>query len=136
MNAVDVMTPYPQTIRPDAFLVDAATIMQQRRLRHLPVVDSTSTIVGMLSERDLRTAIGDPSQFVAARSDSLAQYRVRDVMSQPVVVVPFDAPLHEIAQRFADDRIGAVPVIDKFGALLGILSYVDVLRLVARPAAA
>jgi CBS domain-containing protein len=126
-TAVDAMTPYPVTVAPETSLVEAAAIMVARHVRHLPVIDGASTIVGMLSERDVRTAIGDPVAYVETRR-SAAMYRVRDVMTRPAIVMPFDRSLVEIAKHFADDKIGAVPIVDKFGALIGILSYIDVLR--------
>jgi CBS domain-containing protein len=52
-------------------------------------------------------------------------------MTRPAITVPFDRPLVEIAKMLADDRVGALPVVDKFGALIGIVSYVDVLRVLA-----
>jgi acetoin utilization protein AcuB len=132
-TAADVMTPWPLTIRPEAPILDAITLMIERRVRHLPVVDAASTLVGMLSERDLRTVIGDPVEYLAFHCDrSTALLRVRSVMSQPVISVPFDRPLAELARIFADDRLGAVPVVDRFGALIGIVSYVDALRVLAR----
>jgi acetoin utilization protein AcuB len=130
-TAADAMTPWPFTISPDALLVDAVAIMVDRHLRHLPVVDGASAIVGMLSERDVRTAIGDLVQYLAPGSRSPATYRVQDVMTRPAVAVPFDRPLVELARQFADGQIGAVPVVDKFGALLGIVSYVDALRVLS-----
>ena len=123
--AADVMTPYPLTVRPDAPLLSAAATMLTRHVRHLPVVDSASTIVGMLSERDVRSAIGDPFHHAETRSDP----RVRDAMTKPAFVMPFDTPVVELAKRFADDKIGALPIVDKFGALIGIVSYIDALRL-------
>ncbi len=130
-TAADAMTPWPLTVRPEAPIGDAVAIMVDHHVRHLPVVDSTSTIVGMLSERDLRTAIGDPLAYLEQRSRSPAQYRVQDVMTRPAVAVQFDRPLVEIARAFADGHLGAVPVTDKFGALIGIVSYVDALRVLA-----
>jgi acetoin utilization protein AcuB len=126
------MTPYPITVGPEDPLVAAAATMVARHVRHLPVVDVKSAIVGMLSERDVRSAIGDPVEFTATRSISAAQYCVHDVMTKPAIVVSFDRPLVEVAKRFADDRLGALPVVDKFGALLGIVSYVDALRVLTR----
>ena len=41
-------------------------------------------------------------------------------------------PLMKLASRFADDNIGALPVLDRFGAVIGIVSYVDALRVLAR----
>jgi acetoin utilization protein AcuB len=129
-TAADVMTPYPRIVRPDTTLVEAAELMVGRHVRHLPVLDATSTIVGMLSERDVRSAIGDPVMYLE-QARATAQLHVRDVMTKPVTVVPFDRPVVELARQFADDRIGALPVVDKFGALIGIVSYVDALRVLA-----
>ena len=45
--------------------------------------------------------------------------------------MPFDRSVVELARHFADGAIGALPVTDKFGALIGIVSYVDALRALA-----
>ena len=52
-------------------------------------------------------------------------------MTRPATAVAFDRPIVEVARILADDRIGAVPVVDKFGALIGIVSYVDALHVLA-----
>lgn len=126
--AADAMTPFPLTVAPDTPIADAVARMVDHHVRHLPVVDAKSNVIGMLSERDVRSAIGDPVQYVELHR-STVRLHVRDVMSTPVACVPFDRPLIAVAKAFADARIGAVPVLDKFGALVGILSYVDALRL-------
>lgn len=131
-TAVDAMTAWPYTVRPDTLLFDAVAVMSSRHIRHLPVLDGRSTIVGMLSEHDVRTAIGDPLMFLENRTTAPTALHVKDVMTRPAVTVPFDRPILEIARAFADHKLGAMPVTDKFGALLGILSYVDVLRVLAR----
>jgi acetoin utilization protein AcuB len=129
-TAADAMTPWPYFVSPDAMLTDAVMKMFDHHIRHLPVVDGRSTVVGMLSERDVRSAVGDPVQFLEMRGP--VRLHVRDVMTYPVVAVPFDRPLLELARAFADHRLGALPIVDKFGALIGIVSYVDALRLLAR----
>ena len=129
-SARDAMTPFPVTILPEASLVDAVATMVDHKVRHLPVVDHTNTVVGILSERDVRTAIGDPVRYREMRT-STPRHVVGDVMAIPPVLVPFDRSLHELARQFAEDRLDAVCVVDKFGALIGIVSYVDVLRILA-----
>lgn len=130
-TAADAMTPMPFTIGPDALLVDAITSMIEHHVRHLPVIDSNRSLVGMLSERDVRTAIGDPVIYLSQGSRSPAQHRVLDVM-KPAVPVALDRPLVDIARLFADGRVDAVAVTDEAGALIGIISYVDALRVLAR----
>jgi acetoin utilization protein AcuB len=134
--AADVMTSYPFAVQTETILADAVAIMLQHAVRHLPVVDVTSTLVGILSDRDVRTAVGDPAAFVRDRTGSLAGYRVGDIMTRGSATVRFDTPLGELAQRLADDHLGALPVTDRFGALIGIVSYVDVLHALAPAPAA
>lgn len=130
-TVADAMTPGPFTIGPDDTLLDAATRMSLHGIRHLPVLDH-GAVVGMLSERDLRTYIGDPSLFTITRGNS--PLRVRDLVArQPISVAPEQLVI-EIARRFTDYQIGAMPVVNRDGALLGIISYVDVLRTVAQAA--
>ena len=123
----DAMTAYPFTVHPNTRLADAAALMLRRHVRHLPVVDSSSTIVGMLSERDVRSAIGDPLVYFETARHAIGP-PVSDVMSKPARVTQHDRPLAEAAKQFADERLGALPIVDGFGALVGILSYIDVLR--------
>lgn len=126
--AADAMTPFPLTTMPQSPIADAVAMMVDHHVRHLPVVDATSTVIGMLSERDVRAAVGDPLQYAELRRATDRLF-VRDVMTTPIVSVPFDEALIAVAKLFADTRIGAVPVLDRFGALIGIVSYVDTLRL-------
>ncbi|MCW5805231.1 MAG: CBS domain-containing protein [Deltaproteobacteria bacterium] len=131
-TAADAMTPYPFVVEPEQLLVDAAAVMFERHVRHLPVVDAARAVVGMLSERDVRTAVGDPVVYLETRGRSEAQPRVKDVMTRPALTVRFDEPLLGVARRFGDHHIGAVPVCDASGGLIGIVSYVDALRVLAR----
>ena len=124
------MTREPVTAASDDTLLDAAARMADRNVRHLPVVDGERHVVGILSDRDVRTVVGDwlrpfrPSDAVVrART-----YRVGDAMTRDVVVVNQDAPFDEVVRVFTDQRVGAVPVVDNTDRLVGIISYVDVFR--------
>jgi CBS-domain-containing membrane protein len=127
-TAADVMTPCPLTVAPDTPLVHAIGVMVDHRVRHLPVVDATKQLVGMLSERDVRTAIGDPTNYARDRRHAPAMYLVENVMSRPAIAVHGDRPVPELACYFADSGIGALPVVDDAGTVVGIVSYVDALR--------
>lgn len=130
-TAADAMTPFPLTVRAEAPLAEAVAVMISHHVRHLPVINAQSAIVGVLSELDVRTAIGDPVEYLDVFHRASMKYRVQDVMSAPAICVLFDKPLRDIARSFADTRVGALPVVDKFGALIGIVSYVDALRALA-----
>lgn len=128
----------PVTVHPDDYLLDAAAKMAERNIRHLPVIDGERRVVGILSDRDIRNAIGDPRQALTSDGlpTSLRLQRVGDRMTPGVLTVETDAPLLEVATRFAGERFGAIPVVDSDERLVGIVSYVDVMRELVRRAAA
>ena len=129
-TAAVAMTQGPFTCGPDDNLLVAARRMSTHGIRHLPVVDDRHVVIGMLSERDLRTFVGDPSKFAATHGETAM--RVKDALTLPVVTVGPDRPLAEVARLFEDARVGAIPVVDGERRLIGIVSYVDVLRVFAQ----
>lgn len=131
LTVADAMTEPAIAIGPGDSLIDAARLMVDHAIRHLPVVDD-GVVIGMLSDRDIRTYAGDPARFVEARGDDGARALVvRDVMTPDVLTIHPRRPLLDAAEELADDRLGAIPVVDADGKLVGIVSYVDVLRALA-----
>lgn len=126
--AGDLMTPDPVTAEPEEMLFDAVSRMAEGGLRHLPVIDGDGRLVGMLSDRDVRAAVGDPAEALRHGSRWEAEaLTVGDVMRIDPVRVELDAKASDIAGVLADERIGAVPVVDEFDRPIGIVSYVDLL---------
>jgi CBS domain-containing protein len=123
------MTSKPATIRLEATAVDAAREMQRLGLRHLPVVDGTGRLVGMLSDRDLRGPLVGTGGAALEPTTRIDQLVTRDV----VTATP-EEDLGSVARKIVEHRIGAVPIVDAGGVPLGILSYVDVLRRLAEEA--
>jgi CBS domain-containing protein len=125
-----LMTHAPVTAAADDNLLDAIARMEDRNVRHLPVVDGERHVVGMLSDRDVRTVVGDAARPL--RPDDarvrIHSLRVGDAMTRDAFVVGQDAPFAEVAKVFTDQRVGAVPVVDEADRLVGIISYVDVFR--------
>jgi CBS domain-containing protein len=126
-TARDAMTRSPVTTRASERLTDAAVLMATHGIRHLPVLDPEGNSIGVLSERDVRAAIGDPAQL-AERGEELERFKVGDAMSQPPICVTEDEPISALANLLADSRLGAVLVVDRNDSLVGMISYVDVLR--------
>lgn len=126
----DLMTSDPATIVVTARVRDAVERLQALEVRHLPVVDEAGELVGMLSDRDLRdlaVALLDPD---AADSSSVRKLNapIGDVMSGGVQSVIQESDAREVAELIVEHRIGAVPVTDGEGQLVGIVSYIDLLR--------
>lgn len=122
-RAIDVMTERPVTVTADHSLAAAARILDDLAIRHLPVVDAGGELIGMLSDRDVRgvVAANDPAE---PRMSS----RVVDLMNGDVISAVPDDELVDIAELMVDNGVGAIPIVDERGTLVGIVSYVDVLR--------
>jgi acetoin utilization protein AcuB len=130
LTAHDLMTEDPTTVSTSATLQQALRLLQMLDVRHLPVVDEEGTLVGMLSDRDVRgLAIPEfaGSEYIGKIQTGL-QAAVSSVMSSDVISVDVEADAAEIIDLMLDQKIGAVPVVDADGTLVGIVSYMDVLR--------
>jgi CBS domain-containing protein len=108
----------------------AAELMKELRIRHLPVVDQ-EVPMGMVSDRDLLRAIGwwdnNPKHADTPITDWAKRLPVSEVMSTPLVCLPPDASLHEVARLMVNKKIGAV-VIAGESRLRGILTETDCLQ--------
>jgi len=122
-RAADVMTERPASVSPETTLASAVRMLEELDIRHLPVVNEAGELVGMLSDRDLRGTMG-----ASEGSRPPPSARIVDLMNGDVVQASPDDDLSEIAELIVDNRIGAVPIVDARGVLVGIVSYVDVLR--------
>lgn len=121
----DVMTTTPQVAEVTDRLRSVQAKFLELDVRHMPVVDR-GKLVGIISERDL------PSELIApaARGDSDRGDRpVASVMSSDVLSVNPESDLSDAIDLMLEHRVGALPVVDVDGeCLVGIVSYVDVLR--------
>lgn len=123
-----LMTRDPLTIDPEATLEEAAGRLAESGVRHLPVVDSDGRLLGLLSERDLRERLGtDLRRWTHAALSSL-QERVESVMVHSPTALRSGSTVADALDAFAEERVGAFPVLDQEDRPIGVLSYVDVLR--------
>jgi CBS-domain-containing membrane protein len=130
MTADEIMTDEVVAIAPTVTLAQALEIMEERNVRHLPVV-LHHEVVGMLSAGDLKgfgVSLVSDMETLDRLKARLAQ-PASTAMSADVVSVAPTADVSEIIDLLVEERLGAVPVIDEeTNELVGIVSYVDVLR--------
>lgn len=121
-RAIDVMTERPTTIAPGTTAATAARLLEDLDIRHLPVVEG-GELVGMISDRDLRGALAASDGGPVSPSAPVV-----NLMNSNVIRALADDELSDVAELMIDHRIGAVPIVDARGMLVGIVSYIDVLR--------
>jgi acetoin utilization protein AcuB len=122
----DRMTPNPICGHPEMPVTEAQTLMRDRNIRHLPIVDEENTLVGLITQRSLARALpSDVSSFSRFEiSYILAKIKARDVMVEDVITIGEDTAIEEAARIMADRRIGCLPVMQD-GALVGIITDND-----------
>lgn len=130
MIVQDIMSRRLVTARAKNTVREVLLMLREADVRHLPVVDDDG-LVGIVSDRDLRAII--PSEIDAIESPAEARrrldVRIGEVMNTDVATVNPESELSEAIDVMLEGRVGAVPVVDVDGKkLVGILSYVDVLR--------
>jgi acetoin utilization protein AcuB len=128
MLVSDVMTKEPITASSTTAIHEVLERMMDSDIRHMPVVDR-SELVGVVSDRDLKTysfeaLLDDPAGARARLKKPISAVMTGD----PISVSP-DDDLSEVVDLLLENKIGAVPVVDPVeGHLVGIVSYIDVLR--------
>ena len=132
LRAEDVMTRDPVTMDSTGTVQDAADLMCAADVRHIPVVEH-GTLVGMISDRDLRSYILPRPERIFRADGERARLAVSvsAVIPSDVMTVGPDTPVAELLDLLLEEKIGAVPVLaPDTGDLMGIVSYIDVLRAV------
>jgi len=148
MRAIDVMTTNVITVEPNTSVQELATLLSERGISGVPVVDRDNHLVGIVTEGDLlhRTETGTERRTQRRRSrwlDSFASDQeaardyvkahgriVREIMTPEVISVSDTAELADIATLLGTKRIKRVPVL-RDGKLVGIVSRANLVRALA-----
>ncbi len=129
----DIMSHPPITILPTATVPQALAVMRRHKIRHLPVVEN-GELVGIISMGDLREA----STTAAINADSyelnfmLNRLAVSKIMNRKVTTVTPDAFIVDAAEIMTENKIAGLPVVEPNGAVIGIITDSDLLRLLVR----
>jgi CBS domain-containing protein len=130
MIARELMTESPATVSPLTTVAEAWDLMRDLDIRHLPVVEG-GTVVGMLSDRDLGS-LDVGRVLTEAGADAVRRGLARPVMhlmSTDVVAAEPETDVGELITLFLEQKVGAIPVVlPDSRRLIGIVSYIDVLR--------
>lgn len=108
----------PCTIHRGATLSQARDLMTEYAIWQLPVVDG-GKLVGIVSERDLSLL----DRFSGDRDLTVDQ-----AMSADVYVAGTDDPLDAILDQMAEQHLGSIVVLDRYGDVEGIFTTVDAMR--------
>ena len=119
------------TIDPEATIFTAQELMAENRIRHLPVVEKGNKLLGIVTDRDIRSAL--PYHYFKGsvseeEKEKLSNLKIKEIMSKNVLTISPTYTIQDALLLIQDSRVGALPVVDEDKRLKGIISVRDLLR--------
>ena len=114
------------TFRPDQPIYEVIDNLLSNKISGAPVVNDKNEVVGVISEGDCL------KEIVKGKYDNIPTLagKVSDHMSTKVMTIEPTKNVFEVGQTFLNLRLRRLPVIDKFGKLIGQISQKDIMRAV------
>ena len=150
----ELMTTNVLSVHPDMGLRELADFLTEYEISGVPVIDAEEKLVGVVSATDIAQKgsgegnytldQSDPRFFVRSFDDKLdieemrnlhienEELLVRDIMTPKVFTVTVDTPIADIAREMVSGRIHRVFVTNLEGRVIGIVSALDLLKLLAQ----
>ncbi len=135
MRVEEVMSRRVVTVELDDKLSAVKQIFDTMKFHHLLAVEN-GELLGVISDRDLLRALSPyiGSTVETPRDAATLNRRVHQIMTRKPVTLPPQADISEAIALFLDKSISCIPIVDKQGAPVGIVSWRDVLRALWQPA--
>ena len=128
MKVVDVMTKDPLTVTPTETIGQADELMNTNKIRQLPVVQGKD-LVGIVTDRDIRSFLSGSLLESPEEREKALNSKISDIMTtEPIITLSPEDDLEETVELLIEEKIGGIPVVDEVEGLVGIVTYVDVLR--------
>jgi len=128
-RVADLMTPKPMVATPDAPVAEVFGMMNERRIRHVPIVDDEGELQGLVSRWYL---LGHSNRGGHAGNAAWGDATVGELMSETVDTVSADCCAAEAARHMLRTKRSSLPVVDAKRRVIGILTEADFLRLAVR----
>jgi acetoin utilization protein AcuB len=125
------MTTNVITVSTDTDVEKAYEVMKTHDIRRLPVVDAEGTLIGIVTDRDVRGVLipwkssTEDKEFLYFASD----VRVDEVMTSNVVTIRPETDIAEVARLIHTHKIGGLPVVDNGNKVVGIITAMDILAM-------
>jgi CBS-domain-containing membrane protein len=121
MQVHEIMSRQPLACRGDDTLTVPARIMWDHDVGCVPVIDESGHAVGMITDRDISMAAYTTNRTLSEVAVS------QTIGSRLISCLPADSIAH-VEKLMAKHQIRRVPVVDEFGALVGLVSQNDLVR--------
>jgi CBS domain-containing protein len=129
----EIMTTDVIFLRPGDTMEKVADIFRMNNIHHIPIIDDNGKVVGIVSQADYHKILHGFTLFKTEKSEEynkaiLRSLLVKEVMTKQVAKLNPDDKLTVAAGFFRENLFHAIPVVDKKGSLVGIISTYDMLN--------
>lgn len=114
------------TVHPEDVVDLAASLMDWRHIRHVPVEDNDGRLVGLVSHRSLLRLVGQ-----GMKGSERTPVAVKDIMKRDAVTVTPNTPTLEAIEKMRQHKVGCLPVVEEGNRLVGIITERDLIRVAA-----
>jgi acetoin utilization protein AcuB len=119
------------TVEPEASVFEAQELMADNSIRHLPVINDNQQLIGIVTDRDIRSAL--PYHFIREscskeQREQICALTVKDIMTRDPISISPTYTIQDALLMIQNSKVGALPVVDDDGKLSGILSVRDLMR--------
>lgn len=131
MQIATIMIKKPVSIGVNATIGEVLEKFHDSDIRHLPVVDNDNVLLGMVSDRDIRSYMLPADEEIERIED--AQKRrdatIGDIVQLSVLSLTPESEVTDAIELMIEERVGAIPIVDgSSGKLCAIVSYIDILH--------
>jgi CBS domain-containing protein len=128
----DVMTTDIFCLRPDSLLKNVGEIFAKENIHHIPVVDHAGNLKGIVSRHDYNMVLNSFTKFDTERSRKKNQLLANtillsEIMTEKVVTLLETDSIIKAANILKENMFHAIPILNKSGKLVGILTTFDLL---------
>lgn len=119
------------TVRPQDTLDKVIRILVQHNITGLPVVNDDMTLAGIITEKDVLNYLLDKDSLELLNDETFCEHTVFHAMTTDPVTFNEDASLSEVTSCLMNRNFRRVPIIDRGGKLVGIISRKDIIAMIS-----
>ena len=129
MLVMDWMSKTVITVDANDSMHEAMKLLKQHNIGMLPVM-KRGELVGIVTDRDLKQASASDATTLEVHEllFLVSKIKIKDIMTEDPITVPFDYTVEETAQLLLKNNISGVPVLDHEGETVGVITKTDLFR--------
>lgn len=131
LQAKTIMTKDVITIRPHDTLDQVIQILVNKNITGVPVVNEDDTLAGIITEKDILRYMLDQDAIRRITDSNLCEHTVYHAMTANVITFDEDAPLEKVCECLVTHNFRRVPIVDKSGKIVGIISRRDIITMIS-----